>query len=83
MFGGRGHLHGVIAGVLLIGVLAKALQLVNVTSDVVSIITGALLVLSVIAGSVMNWVQAKRVKVFVKPKSSIASGGGQGVKSPG
>lgn len=62
VFGGRGRLHGVIAGVLLIGVLAKALQLVNVTSDVVSIITGALLVLSVIAGSVMNWVQAKRLK---------------------
>ncbi|HEY3410702.1 MAG TPA: ABC transporter permease, partial [Propionicimonas sp.] len=62
VFGGRGALHGVIAGVLLIGVLSKALQLVNITSDVVSIITGVLLVLSVIAGSVMNWVQSRRVK---------------------
>ena len=33
----------------------------NITSDVVSIITGVLLVLSVIAGSVMNWVQSRRV----------------------
>jgi rhamnose transport system permease protein len=62
VFGGRGALHGVIAGVVLIGVLSKALQLVNITSDVVSIITGVLLVLSVIAGSVMNWVQSRRVK---------------------
>lgn len=62
VFGGRGALHGVIAGVILIGVLSKALQLVNITSDVVSIITGVLLVLSVIAGSVMNWVQSRRVR---------------------
>jgi rhamnose transport system permease protein len=62
VFGGRGALHGVVAGVLLIGVLSKALQLVNITSDVTSIITGVLLVLSVIAGSVMNWVQSRRVR---------------------
>jgi rhamnose transport system permease protein len=62
VFGGRGALHGVVAGVLLIGVLTKALQLVNVTSDVMSIITGVLLVLSVIAGSAMNWVQSRRVR---------------------
>ncbi|MFZ0530100.1 MAG: ABC transporter permease [Propionicimonas sp.] len=61
VFGGRGALHGVVAGVLLIGVLSKALQLLNVTSDVISIITGVLLVLSVITGSVLNWVQSKRV----------------------
>lgn len=65
VFGGRGALHGVVAGVLLIGVLSKALQLVNVTSDVVSIITGVLLVLSVIAGSLLNWVQARRVRPAV------------------
>jgi len=34
IFGGRGAIHGVIAGVLLIGVLASALRLANVTSDV-------------------------------------------------
>lgn len=62
VFGGRGAMHGVVAGVLLIGVLSKALQLVNVTSDVVSIITGVLLVLSVLGGSILNWIQAKRVR---------------------
>lgn len=67
VFGGRGALHGVVAGVLLIGVLSKALQLVNVTSDVVSIITGVLLVLSVIAGSVVSWIQAKRLRPAAPP----------------
>jgi len=62
VFGGRGALHGVIAGVLVIGTLSKALQLVNVTSDVMSIITGVLLVLSVILGSVLFWFQARRVR---------------------
>jgi len=73
VFGGRGALHGVVAGVLLIGVLTKALQLVNVTSDVMSIITGVLLVLSVIAGSVMNWVQSRRVKPAPGPTQSKTS----------
>lgn len=67
VFGGRGALHGVVAGVLLIGVLSKALQLVNVTSDVVSIITGVLLVLSVIAGSVVSWAQSRRVRPAAAP----------------
>ena len=40
IFGGRGAIHGVIGGVLLIGVLASALRLANVTSDVINIITG-------------------------------------------
>ena len=67
VWGGRGALHGVVAGVLLIGVLSKALQLVNITSDVVSIITGVLLVLSVLAGSMLAWVQSKRVRPATAP----------------
>ncbi|HLS01855.1 MAG TPA: ABC transporter permease, partial [Beutenbergiaceae bacterium] len=38
IFGGRGALHGVIPGVLLIGVIASALRLANITSDVINII---------------------------------------------
>jgi len=48
-------------------VLSKALQLVNITSDVVSIITGVLLVLSVLAGSMLAWVQSKRVRPATAP----------------
>jgi rhamnose transport system permease protein len=62
IFGGRGALHGVVAGVLLIGVLGSALRLANVTSDVINIITGVLLVASVVSTSVLNWVRAKRTQ---------------------
>lgn len=60
VFGGRGHLYGVVAAVLLIGVLSSALRLANVTSDVINIITGVLLVLSVISASVLAWLQRSR-----------------------
>lgn len=62
VFGGRGALHGVIAGVLLIGSLSSALRLANVTADVINIITGVLLVVSVIASSVIEWAKARRTK---------------------
>jgi rhamnose transport system permease protein len=62
VFGGRGQLHGVVAAVLLIGVLSSALRLAGVTSDVINIITGGLLIFSVIAASVLAWVQRLRTK---------------------
>ena len=60
VFGGRGQLYGVVAAVLLIGVLSSALRLANVTSDVINIITGVLLVLSVVGASVLAWLQRTR-----------------------
>ncbi len=54
IFGGRGALHGVLAGVLLIGVVSSALRLESVTVNVINIIIGALLVLSVISPSVLG-----------------------------
>ena len=73
IFGGRGALHGVIGGVLLIGVLASALRLANVTSDVINIITGVLLVLSVVSSSILAWVQSKRTKPGVprNPQTTV------------
>jgi rhamnose transport system permease protein len=62
IFGGRGALHGVVAGVLLIGVLASALRLAGVTADVINIITGVLLILSVVTSSVLSWVQRRRAR---------------------
>jgi rhamnose transport system permease protein len=55
IFGGRGKLHGVVAGVLLIGIVASALRLEDITVNVINIIIGLLLVLSVISGSVAGW----------------------------
>ena len=55
IFGGRGKLHGVIAGVVLIGVIASALRLERVTVNVTNIIIGLLLVVSVIATPLLSW----------------------------
>lgn len=71
IFGGRGALHGVIAGVLLIGVLASALRLANVTSDVINIITGALLVFSVVSASFLAWLQKKRQRPAGKKRGGV------------
>ncbi|GAB3245864.1 ABC transporter permease [Nocardioides dilutus] len=59
IFGGRGRLHGVLAGVVLIGVIASALRLEGVTVNVTNIIIGALLVLSVVSTSVLAQVSAR------------------------
>lgn len=70
VFGGRGALHGVVAGVLLIGALASALRLANVTADVINIITGVLLVVSVIASSVLDWLKSQRLKRTLRNQSA-------------
>jgi rhamnose transport system permease protein len=68
IFGGRGALHGVIAGVLLIGTLASALRLAGVTSDIINVITGVLLVLSVVSASFLAWLQTRRSAAIGKRK---------------
>ncbi len=60
IFGGKGALHGVVAGVLLIGVLQSALRLANVSSDAINIITGALLIVSVLSPRILGWFSARR-----------------------
>ena len=60
IFGGRGALHGVVAGVLLIGVISSALRLESVTVNVINIVIGVLLVLSVMSTSLLGWVASLR-----------------------
>ena len=48
IFGGRGSLLGVLGGVLLLGVLRNALQLANVSADTLTVVTGGLLIVSVV-----------------------------------
>ncbi|NUL43826.1 ABC transporter permease [Cellulosimicrobium funkei] len=57
IFGGRGAIHGVLAGVLLIGVLSSALRLEGVTVNVINIIIGLLLVISVLAPTIIAGVK--------------------------
>ena len=75
IFGGRGAIHGVIAGVLLIGVLASALRLANVTSDVINIITGVLLVISVVSSSFLAWLRTRRRAPGGKPRVEVSTAG--------
>lgn len=60
IFGGRGALHGVVAGVLLIGVISSALRLDGVTVNVINIIIGLLLIASVMSTSVLGAVNRWR-----------------------
>jgi rhamnose transport system permease protein len=48
IFGGRGTLLGVLGGVLLLGTLRNALQLADVSADALTVVTGALLIVSVV-----------------------------------
>lgn len=62
IFGGRGRLHGVLAGVLLIGVISSALRLEGVTVNVTNIIIGLLLVASVMTPTVLAWASGKTAR---------------------
>jgi rhamnose transport system permease protein len=72
IFGGRGRLHGVLAGVVLIGVISSALRLEGVTVNFTNIVIGLLLVASVISTSVLAWV-SNRVPRRSSPASSKPS----------
>ena len=60
IFGGKGALPGVIGGVLLIGVINSALQLASVSSDVITIVTGVLLIFSVLYPRILAAVTRRR-----------------------
>lgn len=76
IFGGRGAIPGVIAGVLLIGTLGSALRLAHVTSDVINIITGALLIASVVSTSVLAFARRKRARPGGKKPKTLAAAKG-------
>ena len=54
IFGGRGSLIGVFAAVVLLGVLRNALQLAYVPANTLTIVTGALLIVSVVGPNVVT-----------------------------
>ncbi|WBB67918.1 ABC transporter permease [Micromonospora sp. WMMD812] len=59
IFGGRGGLLGVVAGVLLLGVLRNALQLADVDANALTIVTGTLLIASVVLPNAVADVRAR------------------------
>jgi rhamnose transport system permease protein len=60
IFGGSGGLLGVMAGALLLASVRNALQLVNVPSDVLNIVTGVLLIVAVVAPQAMAALRRRR-----------------------
>jgi rhamnose transport system permease protein len=52
IFGGRGNLLGVIAAILLLGTIRNALTINDVSAEVLTIVTGSLLLLSVLGPSI-------------------------------
>jgi rhamnose transport system permease protein len=66
IFGGKGTLPGVLAGVVLLAALQNALRLEDVSGQALNIVTGALLVLSVLLPNIVttvrgNW-QRRRLR---------------------
>ncbi|SNT65461.1 rhamnose transport system permease protein [Asanoa hainanensis] len=59
IFGGRGALLGVIAAVALLGTLRNALQLADVPANALTIVTGTLLILSVVGPNLVRTVRER------------------------
>jgi rhamnose transport system permease protein len=57
IFGGKGSLPGVLAGVVLLATLQNALRLQDVSSQALNIVTGALLVLSVLLPNIVTGIR--------------------------
>lgn len=60
IWGGRGTLVGAVVGALLIGVLTKSLQVGGIGSDAISVVTGVVLILSVVVASVTGFAAQRR-----------------------
>jgi rhamnose transport system permease protein len=58
IFGGKGSLPGVLAGVVLLTALQNALRLEDVSGQALNIVTGALLVLSVLLPNIVTTVRS-------------------------
>ncbi|UBV44236.1 ABC transporter permease (plasmid) [Deinococcus taeanensis] len=60
IFGGRGSVTGVIGAVFLIGIIQNALTLADVPNEILTIVTGLLLILSVLGPNLAAQVKASR-----------------------
>ena len=63
IFGGVGSVLGVMSGVLLLGTIRNALQLFGVSSEVLQIVTGLILIASVVTPNLAARMRARRAPV--------------------
>jgi rhamnose transport system permease protein len=78
IFGGRGGPVGVLAAVILLGVLNNALQLAYVPANTLTIVTGALLIASVVGPNVLGLARERwrrRRRSGVASAASPSAGG--------
>ncbi|GGP24710.1 ABC transporter permease [Silvimonas amylolytica] len=72
IFGGKGSLVGVLLSLLIIGVLKNALTLYDVSSEVLTIVTGLLLLSSVLVPNMAERLRAARIKRVMAAKAVAA-----------
>jgi len=65
IFGGRGSMYGVMLSLLIVGVLKNALTLVDVSSETLTIVTGVLLLASVLIPNLVARWRAVRDRRFI------------------
>jgi rhamnose transport system permease protein len=72
IFGGTGSLPGVLAGVVLLATLQNALRLQDVSGQTLNIVTGVLLVVSVLLPNVINAVRNGLQRQRLRQKAVVA-----------
>jgi rhamnose transport system permease protein len=73
IFGGLGTILGVLSGVLLLGMIRNAMSLYGVSSDVLQIVTGLLLVASVVAPNLAAKLRELRARGTSPPAPAPAA----------
>jgi rhamnose transport system permease protein len=80
IFGGRGSIPGAVAGVLMIGIVNYALRLQRISDVVLIVVTGTLLIASVVGPSIFQWLRRfrhdRRVHKDLTPASNTVSTAG-------
>jgi rhamnose transport system permease protein len=71
IFGGKGSMWGVVAAVFLLGTIRNALTLNDVSDEVLTIVTGGLLLLSVLGPSVAARLPRPRLARGASPPSEV------------
>jgi rhamnose transport system permease protein len=76
IFGGKGHMLGVIVAVLLLGAIRSALTINDVADEVLTIVTGSLLLLSVLGPSAAARVREIRARGSAAGRPPVEAGAG-------
>ncbi|NMO54981.1 ABC transporter permease [Actinoplanes sp. TBRC 11911] len=71
IFGGKGSLPGVLAGVVLLTALQNALRLEDVSGQALNIVTGVLLVLSVLLPNIVNGIRGSWQRRKVRQAAAL------------